>query len=86
MTERARNIAVGATAVVALCGVGYMILLFGDTPVFARTGYYITIDLPGTGTIDKGADVRMNGIRIGAVTKVRSRIDSLGEDALRHAL
>jgi len=75
MTERARNIAVGATAVVALCGLGYMILLFGDTPVFARTGYYVTIDLPGTGALDKGADVRMNGIRVGTVTKVNLNDD-----------
>jgi len=75
MTERKRNIAVGLTALIALCGVGYLILLFGDTPVFARRGYYVTIHFPGSGTIDKGAEVRLNGIRVGAVTEVHLQED-----------
>jgi phospholipid/cholesterol/gamma-HCH transport system substrate-binding protein len=75
MTERTRNVVVGLTALIALCGLGYMVLLFGDTPVFARRGYYVSIDFPETGTIDKGADVRLNGIRVGTVTKVRLQDD-----------
>jgi phospholipid/cholesterol/gamma-HCH transport system substrate-binding protein len=75
MTERKRNTAVGLTALIAFCGLGYMILLFGDTPAFARRGYYVMIHFPGSGTIDKGAEVRLNGIRVGAVSEIHLQDD-----------
>jgi phospholipid/cholesterol/gamma-HCH transport system substrate-binding protein len=70
MTERVRNIAVGVTVILALCGLGGMIVLFGEAPVFARGGYSVTLVLPASGGVTSGADVRLNGIHVGTVTSV----------------
>lgn len=75
MTEYRRNIAVGLTAAVSLCGIAYMIMLFGNTPILARRGYLITARFPQADTLDSGADVRLNGIRIGTVADVRLEDD-----------
>jgi phospholipid/cholesterol/gamma-HCH transport system substrate-binding protein len=71
MTEKKRNIAVGITVLVALCGLGYMVILFGQMPVFAHTGYLLRITYPQTGGVALGNDVRLNGLRIGTVTDIR---------------
>ena len=75
MTERRRNLAVGVTVLAALCALGYMILLFGRVPSFARGGYKLTIDFPSAANLHVGAEVHLNGIPIGRVTKVRLRTD-----------
>jgi len=75
MTERRRNLAVGVTVLVALCALGYMVLLFGRVPSFARGGYKLTIDFPSAANLHVGSDVHLNGIPIGRVTNVRLRTD-----------
>lgn len=75
MTEYKRNVAVGMTVLLALCGLGYMILRFGEIPAFARPGYRLRIDLPRTGGVIEGADVRLNGKRIGTVARIEFQAD-----------
>jgi len=75
MSEKKRNVAVGITVLVALAGLGYMILLFGEVPAFARGGYQVRIGFPSAGNVIDGADVRLNGKRIGTVGAVELRED-----------
>ncbi|NLF29994.1 MAG: MCE family protein [Planctomycetes bacterium] len=75
MTERTRNIAVGVTALGAMVGLAYMVLLFGDLPAFARRGYLLTLRFTQIGSLERGSEVRLNGIRIGTITDVALRDD-----------
>ena len=75
MTEQRRNIAVGLTVLIAMTGLGYMILLFGELPAFARPGYLVRIDFGDAGGLSAGADVRLNGLRIGSVAAIALRKD-----------
>ncbi|MFW6146688.1 MAG: MlaD family protein [Planctomycetota bacterium] len=75
MTERTRNVAVGLTALGAIIGLAYMVLLFGDVPAFARRGYPLTLRFPEVGSLDRGNEVRLNGIRVGTITEVSLRDD-----------
>lgn len=70
MTERVRNIAVGFTVILALCGLGVMIVLFGKSPVHARSGYPLVLMLPASGGVGPGGDVQLNGIHVGTVSSV----------------
>lgn len=75
MNERKRNIAVGLTVLVALCGLGFMIVLFGEVPAFLRSGYTVWVTFPHAGGIEQGADVRLNGVRIGTAARVELNED-----------
>ncbi len=75
MTEHRRNIAVGFTVLASLAAILFMIMLFGEAPAFARRGYVVTIELPRAGGLSKGADVRLNGKRVGTVARVELRED-----------
>ncbi len=75
MTEYKRNIAVGLTAIIALAGLAYMIMLFGGTTFLGRGGYALRVYFPEAGALDVGSDVRLNGIRVGRVSHVRLRDD-----------
>lgn len=75
MTERKRNLAVGITVLLALCGLGGMIVLFGDVPAFARTGYPLRLHYPVANGISPGGEVRLNGIRVGSVVRVQLHDD-----------
>ena len=71
MTEQKRNIAVGITVLAALCGLGYMLLLFGELPAFARPGYLVRVRFPESGGMSAGGDVRLNGVRIGTIADMK---------------
>ncbi len=75
MSEKKRNVAVGVTVLVALAGLAFMIILFGEVPAFARSGYQVRIDFPRGGNVINGADVRLNGKRIGTVGSIEFRKD-----------
>jgi phospholipid/cholesterol/gamma-HCH transport system substrate-binding protein len=75
MTERVRNMAVGLTVILALCGLCGMIILFGKAPAFARGGYLLTINLPAAGGVGTGSEVQLNDITIGRVTSVNLPTD-----------
>ncbi|NQU76989.1 MAG: MCE family protein [Planctomycetes bacterium] len=75
MTEYRRNVAVGITVLAALIGLGYIILLFGEAPAFAKGGYKIWLNLPQAGGIVTSADVYLNGMRVGTVADVSLRPD-----------
>ncbi len=71
MTERVRNMAVGITVILALCGLGGMIILFGEVPSFARSGYKLKILLPASGGVVSGSEIRLNGIHVGSAVGIK---------------
>ncbi len=80
MTERTRNVAVGLTALGAILGLAYMVLLFGDLPGFAYRGWPLRLRFDEVGSLEPGGEVRLNGIRIGTVAEV-----ALADDPRRGA-
>ncbi len=70
MSEYKRNVAVGLTLAVALGGLAFIILLFGELPAFVGGGYPVELRFPAAGGIGEGADVLLNGTPIGSVTEV----------------
>ena len=70
MKERNRNLAVGATVLVALLMLAAMILLFTVLPQIFQPGYDVTVHVPDSGGVGEGDYVFMRGIQIGRVTRV----------------
>lgn len=73
MTERARNIAVGVTAIGAMVGLAALLLLFGQLMAWFEPAYRVQLLLPQAQGISEGAPVTLNGIRIGEVHSVALR-------------
>jgi len=73
MTERSRNIAVGLTAIVALCGLAVIVVLFGYVPDLLERGYVVTVQMKDASGLTEGSRVRLSGIDIGRVTRVALR-------------
>lgn len=71
MNETRRNIAVGVTVLLALAGLAFMILLFGQAPTFFQRGYVIHIAFPQSGGVTKGGDVHLNGQPVGKITDIQ---------------
>lgn len=71
MTERARNLAVGLTVLVALGMLGGMILIFAGLPGAFKGGYEIKMHFYGTGDAQEGDFVHLMGIRVGRITDIR---------------
>jgi len=71
MSERGRNIAVGATVLVALCMLAGMIVIFTGIPTMFRRGYVVAITFDDTRGAKEGDPVRISGRRIGSITDVR---------------
>jgi len=70
MTEKARNMAVGLTVIVALMLFGGMILLFTGLPWFLQGGYEVKIAAPSTHDAHTGDGIHLSGMRIGRVTDI----------------
>ncbi len=70
MTERKRNVLVGATVLVAVIILGGMILIFQELPAFMRPGYQVKFTSYNTGGLRIGSDVTMVGLRIGRISEI----------------
>jgi len=70
MNERQQNIAVGLTTLLGLCGLAFMLLLFGWVPALIRGGYGVTVELPSAAGLHVDGVVTYRGIEVGKVTSV----------------
>jgi len=70
MGERARNLAVGLTVIVALVLLGGLILIFTGLPEVFQTGYEIRILLDTTHDIHEGDPIYLVGMRVGRITRI----------------
>lgn len=70
MSERARNMAVGLTVIIALMMLAGMILIFTGLPEMFQRGYELKIRLSGSGGVHVGDDVHLNGIVVGKIIKI----------------
>jgi phospholipid/cholesterol/gamma-HCH transport system substrate-binding protein len=70
MTERARNLAVGVTVLVALAMLGGLVLLFTGLPEWFQSGYRIDVQLPSTAGTNAGDLVHFSGMNVGRVTDI----------------
>jgi len=70
MKERARNIAVGVTVIVALAMLAGMVLLFAGLPEFFRGGYIIRLHFSSTADAHTGDLVHLRGMQIGTITHI----------------
>ena len=73
MTERGRNLAVGATTLGALVGLVLLLLLFGYVPEFFKGGYFVTVHMPDAGDLNVGSSVQLSGIDVGEVDSIDLR-------------
>lgn len=85
MTDRTRNIIVGATAIVGLIALGIMILLFGEVPRWFESGYPITVTINDANGLTAGSRIRLAGVDIGSIEHVQLMPDpSKGVDLYCH--
>ena len=76
LSERERNIAVGATAIVGVLALCTLLMLFGYVPAWMEGGYTVTVQLPTAGGLHTGGQVSLNGIDIGRIQSVKLADDS----------
>lgn len=70
MSERARNIAVGLTVLVALVLLAAMIVIFTGLPEMLQSGYKIAMLFDETYEVEKGNSVRLAGVRVGSIQSI----------------
>lgn len=71
MNERSRNIAVGLTVFVGICGLLVMMLLFGYVPGWLERTYSVEVHLPHSDGLAQSSPVRLHGISVGTVVAVK---------------
>lgn len=71
MTERSRNISVGLTAMAGIVSTIGLMMLFGYVPLLAEKGYPVTIELPNASGLNPEGRVRLSGIDIGRISRVK---------------
>ncbi len=70
MRENVRNLVVGATAIVGVVGLLYLLMMFGSFVQLAQKGYEVSVRLEQASGLARGSQVRLNGIAIGTVRSV----------------
>jgi phospholipid/cholesterol/gamma-HCH transport system substrate-binding protein len=70
MKERSRNLVVGVTALIALLGLGFMFMLFGNAMSLVEEAYEVTVNMPNAAGLNSGSSVQLDGIPIGRVEEV----------------
>ncbi|MBI1371246.1 MAG: MCE family protein [Phycisphaera sp.] len=70
MKETTRNFVVGLTAILGLVALCYMIVLFGEVPVYLQNTYFIQIHLDDANGLANGARVKFAGLDVGDVEKI----------------
>src|SRR5690348_16957724 len=70
MSERKRNIIVGLTAIAGLVALGWLIVIFGEVPLWLTPTYPIDIHFADASGVSEGTRVKLNGIDIGFVKSV----------------
>ncbi|MBI5726116.1 MAG: MCE family protein [Planctomycetes bacterium] len=70
MTERGKNLAVGATVIVGLGFLAGMIVLFTGLPEMFQTGYTLRMEFTDTFDVQAGEPIYVVGMQVGRVTKV----------------
>ena len=70
MSDRARNLTVGITAMLGLAGVALMMVLFGYTPRWLEDGYVLTFEMNSASGLAEGSRVRMTGKDVGRIDSV----------------
>jgi phospholipid/cholesterol/gamma-HCH transport system substrate-binding protein len=70
MSEKARNVAVGLTALVGIAMLAGMILIFTGLPGFFTRGYEVKVVFGHTHGVHEGDPVYLVGMRVGTITSV----------------
>lgn len=70
MSEKRRNLAVGATVLVAMALLGGMILRFAGVPEMFQRGYEIKMESDAAHDVHEGDLVHLAGMNIGRITKM----------------
>ncbi len=70
MSEKTRNITVGLTALLAVAGLAFMMVLFGYVPGWLERGYDVRVKFDNSSGVTEGARVTLSGVDIGRVRKV----------------
>jgi len=70
MKERARNVAVGLTVLVALAMFGGLVLLFTGLPELFQRGRVLRMNFPATADVHKADWVHLAGVRVGKITDI----------------
>lgn len=73
MSERKRNIIVGLTAILGLVALGWLIVIFGEVPLWLTPTYPIDIHFADASGVSQGTRVKLNGIDIGFVKAVEMK-------------
>lgn len=73
MREGTRNFLVGLTAIVALLGLGALMMLFGELDAILKPSYRVTIFINNAGGLYGGSMVEFNGVPVGNVRAVTLR-------------
>jgi len=74
--QRGKTALVGGLVILAMVGLGYLVILFGETPTFFTGGVYnITIHFQALGVTQRGTEVLVQGKRIGQITEIKFQDD-----------
>ena len=74
MRESARNFTVGLASIVALLGLSWMLMSFGELDYFFTPRYQIEINTTDASGLRTGSGVEFNGVPIGVVDEVISQV------------
>lgn len=75
MNERARDIALGLTTLLALAGFGWLLLAFGELPILQPDRYPLILRTADAGGITAASDVTLNGVVVGRVAAAATEAD-----------
>lgn len=70
-----RDVLTGLTAILALAGLGLMLLWFGELSGRLERTYEVVVRAPTSGGIKESSPVTLNGVKVGQVASVRNVLD-----------
>jgi len=75
MTDRTRDIALGFTTLLALAGLGWLLLVFGELKILEPERYLLRLRTADAGGITGTSEVRLNGVTVGRVLSAATEVD-----------
>ncbi len=75
MTDRTRDILLGLTTVIALAGLGWLLLAFGELKILEPDRYLLKLRTADAAGITGASEVRLNGVAVGRVLSAATEVD-----------
>jgi phospholipid/cholesterol/gamma-HCH transport system substrate-binding protein len=75
MTDRTRNIALGLTTLIALLGLGWLLMAFGELAITGPDRYTLLLRVADAGGVTGTSEVTLNGVSVGRIVAAATDVD-----------